>query len=132
SRPPWRPSAAASGRPPSWIALRRAFRMRKRAPSPNGSRPGRSMVNRRTVVAGLAAGIAALLAAPRVLAQTPPHVAVVGGGFAGASAARALKRQGADIRVTLVEPKARYAACPFSNAVLAGLRDLDAQYFGYD
>lgn len=83
-------------------------------------------------MAGLAAGTAALLAAPRVLAQAPPHVAVVGGGFAGASAARALKRQGADIRVTLVEPKARYAACPFSNAVLAGLRDLDAQYFGYD
>ncbi|WP_276199579.1 NAD(P)/FAD-dependent oxidoreductase [Chelatococcus sp. XZ-Ab1] len=82
-------------------------------------------------MAGLATGAAAL-AAPRVLAQAPPHVAVVGGGFAGASAARALKRQGADIRVTLVEPKARYTACPFSNAVLAGLRDLDAQYFGYD
>lgn len=33
--------------------------------------------------------------------------------------------------VTLVEPKSRFVACPFSNSVIAGLRELDAQQFGY-
>ena len=28
--------------------------------------------------------------------------------------------------------EARFTACPFSNEVIAGLRDLDAQHFGYD
>ena len=48
-----------------------------------------------------------------------PRVVVIGGGFAGASCARALQR--AAWRVTLVEPSATYTACPFSNAVIAGL-----------
>jgi NADPH-dependent 2,4-dienoyl-CoA reductase/sulfur reductase-like enzyme len=34
--------------------------------------------------------------------------------------------------VTLVEPNPVFAACPFSNEVIAGLRDMDAQLFGYD
>ena len=55
---------------------------------------------------------------------------MVGGGFAGATCARELKRAG--LNVTLVEPNATYTACPFSNGVLAGLRPLTAQQFGYD
>jgi NADPH-dependent 2,4-dienoyl-CoA reductase/sulfur reductase-like enzyme len=46
------------------------------------------------------------------------------------TAARELKRQGID--VTLVEPNQIYTACPFSNAVLSGLRPIEAQQFGYD
>jgi NADPH-dependent 2,4-dienoyl-CoA reductase/sulfur reductase-like enzyme len=57
-------------------------------------------------------------------------VIVVGGGFGGATCARELRRQGVD--VTLVEPNRTYVACPFSNAVLADLRSMDAQQFGYD
>jgi NADPH-dependent 2,4-dienoyl-CoA reductase/sulfur reductase-like enzyme len=34
--------------------------------------------------------------------------------------------------VTLVEPNATFMACPFSNAVIAGLRELSAQQFTYD
>src|SRR5262249_17413473 len=34
--------------------------------------------------------------------------------------------------VTLVEQNAEFTACPFSNEVIAGLRDLSAQQFGYD
>ncbi|MFD1703332.1 FCSD flavin-binding domain-containing protein [Methylopila henanensis] len=79
---------------------------------------------------GFAAG-AAVLGAPTVLAQTGPRVLVVGGGFAGASFARALKREDHGIAVTLVEPSGRYVACPMSNAVIAGLRDIGAQHFGY-
>ncbi|MBO0766519.1 MAG: FAD-dependent oxidoreductase, partial [Hyphomicrobiaceae bacterium] len=57
---------------------------------------------------------------------------VVGGGFAGATAARALKKADPRIAVTLVETNRTFTACPFSNLVIAGLRDLKAQQFGYD
>ena len=55
---------------------------------------------------------------------------VVGGGFAGATAARALRAQG--LAVTLVEARPSYLACPLSNLVIAGLRPMEAQAFGYD
>ncbi|WP_310200735.1 NAD(P)/FAD-dependent oxidoreductase [Ancylobacter sp. 3268] len=65
------------------------------------------------------------------MAQAAPRVVVVGGGFAGASAARALKREDPRLAVALIEPNAHYTACPLSNAVIAGLRDMKAQHFGY-
>lgn len=82
--------------------------------------------HRRAVLRGL---VAFPLAAP-ALAQAKPRVTVVGGGFAGATAARVLARLG--ITVTLVEASETFAACPFSNAVIAGLRGMEAQRFGYD
>jgi NADPH-dependent 2,4-dienoyl-CoA reductase/sulfur reductase-like enzyme len=65
-------------------------------------------------------------------AQAAPRIVVVGGGFAGATCARALKRADPKLQVTLVEPNATFTACPFSNNVVAGLRELEAQQFGYD
>lgn len=82
--------------------------------------------HRRAVLAGLAAGA---LARP-ALAQARARVVVVGGGFAGATAARALAAQG--VEATLVEPAATYVACPMSNAVIGGLRDIAAQRFSHD
>jgi NADPH-dependent 2,4-dienoyl-CoA reductase/sulfur reductase-like enzyme len=82
---------------------------------------------RRGVVAGLVA--APWLACP-ALAQASPKVVVIGGGFGGASAARALK--GAGLDVTLVETNATYTACPFSNEVITGFRPIERQVFGYD
>jgi sulfide dehydrogenase [flavocytochrome c] flavoprotein chain len=91
------------------------------------------MPNRRALIGGAAASVAAaVLAAPQVRAQAQPRVVVVGGGFAGASCARALRQLDRDLAVTLIEPETAYLACPFSNAVLAGLRDIEAQTFGYD
>ncbi len=78
-----------------------------------------------------AAGACALLGSPMVLARAAPKVVVIGGGFAGASFARAIKREDPQIAVALVEPNAHYTACPLSNAVIAGLRDMKAQHFGY-
>src|SRR5256885_12754986 len=75
---------------------------------------------------------AAGLAPSVVSAQGAAKVVVVGGGFGGASCARALKRLAANLSVTLVEPNATYTACPFSNDVLTGRRDLLQQQFGYD
>jgi NADPH-dependent 2,4-dienoyl-CoA reductase/sulfur reductase-like enzyme len=57
---------------------------------------------------------------------------VVGGGFAGASCARALRRADPRIAVALIESGATYTACPFSNAVIAGMRDMAAQQFSYE
>ena len=81
--------------------------------------------------AASAATASALLPAP-ALAQAAPRVVVIGGGFAGASAARALKGADPRIAVTLVEAGRTFTACPFSNLVIGGLRDLKAQQFGYD
>ena len=80
---------------------------------------------------GALAGFAALLPAP-ALAQGKAHIVVLGGGFAGATCARALRRANPRFDVTLVEPNAIFTACPFSNAVIAGLRAIEAQRFGYD
>ncbi len=89
-----------------------------------------TLLDRRTLLkSATAASAAALLPVP-ALAQSPARVVVVGGGFAGATCARELKRNG--FTVTLVESNATYTACPFSNGVLAGLRPLTAQQFGYD
>jgi sulfide dehydrogenase [flavocytochrome c] flavoprotein subunit len=86
--------------------------------------------NRREFLASTAAA-AGLMAAPAI-AQAAPRALVVGGGFAGASAARALKKADPRIAVTLVETSRTFTACPFSNGVIGGLRDLKAQQFGYD
>ena len=69
---------------------------------------------------------------PMILAQGIPRVVVVGGGFAGASFARALRKADPRIVVTLVEPGTTFTACPFSNGVIAGMRELSQQQFTYE
>jgi sulfide dehydrogenase [flavocytochrome c] flavoprotein chain len=81
----------------------------------------------------VAAAAAAALRPVRALAQgAAPRVVVIGGGFAGASCARALRQAAPRVAVTLVEPNPTFTACPFSNAVIAGLRELPAQRFTYE
>ena len=80
---------------------------------------------------GVAAAAIALLPAP-LRAQGAPRVVVVGGGFAGASCARALRQADRRIVVTLVEASPTFTACPLTNAVIGGLRELTAQQFAYD
>jgi sulfide dehydrogenase [flavocytochrome c] flavoprotein chain len=82
----------------------------------------------------LSAAAAAAVLGPRLArAQTSgPRVVVVGGGFAGASCARALRQADPKIAVTLVEPNATFTACPFSNSVIVGMRELSTQQFTYE
>jgi sulfide dehydrogenase [flavocytochrome c] flavoprotein chain len=81
----------------------------------------------------LRAAAAAALVPRRAFAQpAAARVVVVGGGFGGASCARALRQAGPKIAVTLVEPSTTFTACPMSNAVIGGLRELSAQQFTYD
>src|SRR5207253_10801071 len=77
-------------------------------------------------------GAAALLPMPAIAQGTGPKVVVIGGGFAGASAARFIKKANPQIAVTLVEQNPTFTACPFSNGVIAGLRPLRAQQFNYE
>jgi len=88
------------------------------------------MATRRTFLKLTAA---AGLAAPSIAsAQASGRVVVVGGGFGGTTAARTLKALEPKLTVTLVEPTPVFTACPFSNNVLAALREISQQQFGYD
>ena len=60
------------------------------------------------------------------------RVVIVGGGFGGASCAKYLSRMSPGLEITLVERDAQYITCPFSNAVLGGLYDIDYITHGYD
>jgi sulfide dehydrogenase [flavocytochrome c] flavoprotein subunit len=81
--------------------------------------------------AAIASGVA-LRFAPALAQPAAGRVVVVGGGFAGATCARFLKRLDPRVVVTLVEANATFTACPFSNEVIAGTRDLRDQEFTYD
>jgi len=85
-------------------------------------------VKRRTFLGAAAALPAQILRAQAAAAR----VTVIGGGFAGTSCARALRRADPRIAVTLVEQSAVFCACPMSNAVIAGLREIEQQRFGYE
>src|ERR1700687_1349548 len=89
-------------------------------------------MTRRNVVRGIAATTASPTFFGPARAQSAARVVVIGGGFGGASCARALRQIDPKLQVTLVEPNRTFTACPFSNEVLAGLRQMNAQQFGYD
>ena len=94
----------------------------------NGKRSSRRHFLKTAIAAGALTG---LRRAPAV-AQGTSRVVVVGGGFAGSTCARALKRLDAKLQVTMVEANPTFTACPFSNSVIAGLRELKAQQFTYE
>jgi sulfide dehydrogenase [flavocytochrome c] flavoprotein chain len=89
-------------------------------------------IGRRDVIHGGVA-LAAFLALPSIArVQDAARVIVIGGGFGGAACARALKAIDERLQVTLVEPNKTFTACPFSNLIIAGLREIGCQQFGYD
>lgn len=59
------------------------------------------------------------------------HIVIIGGGAGGAILARTLARSGAGFDIALVEPKARYTTCFFSNRYITGLQDFDSITHGY-
>ncbi len=89
-------------------------------------------LTRRDVARGIAASAAAAALPCPSLAQSAARIVVIGGGFGGASCARTLRRLDPKLQVTLIEPNRIFTACPFSNEVIAGLRELPAQQFNYD
>jgi sulfide dehydrogenase [flavocytochrome c] flavoprotein chain len=100
----------------------------RKAVTMNGKRTSR----RHFVKAAIAAGASSALRQAPAVAQGTSRVVVVGGGFAGSTCARELKRLDSKLQVTMVEANPTFTACPFSNAVIAGLRELKAQQFTYE
>jgi sulfide dehydrogenase [flavocytochrome c] flavoprotein chain len=90
--------------------------------------------NRRKVLKSATAAAVAAVTFPRPLRSqsAAARVVVIGGGFGGASCARALRKTAPGMAVTLVEANPVYTAPPMSNAAIAGLVDLKHQQFGYD
>src|SRR5712691_117761 len=91
----------------------------------------RVAASRRTFLKRALAACAVLVPLPAI-AQAAPRVVVVGGGFAGATCAGTLRRLDARLNVVLVEANPTFTACPFSNGVIAGMRELRAQQFNYE
>ena len=59
------------------------------------------------------------------------RIVVVGGGFGGATCAKYLSMFDPGLSITLITATPRFTTCPFSNAVLSGMRDLDSISHGY-
>ena len=93
---------------------------------------GTKVLSRREFCGAAAVGAAALAFPRPSFAQSAARIVVVGGGFGGASCARALKQIDPKLQVTLVEANRTFTACPFSNTVIAGLRSIEQQQFSYD
>src|SRR6267378_8159757 len=89
-------------------------------------------MSRRAFCGASAATVTALAFPLPAFAQSAARIVVIGGGFGGASCARALRQIDPKLQVTLVEPNRTFTACPFSNNVIAGLRSIEEQQFGYD
>lgn len=69
----------------------------------------------------------------RMPALLKAHVVIVGGGFGGATAASVLRQLDSGIKITLIEPNAKYITCPGSNWLFAGittLAELTSDYRG--
>jgi len=61
------------------------------------------------------------------------HVVVVGGGFAGATVAKYIRKWGPGINVTLIEKNPQFISCPMSNLVIGGhkkMSDITISYKG--
>jgi sulfide dehydrogenase [flavocytochrome c] flavoprotein subunit len=60
------------------------------------------------------------------------RVVVIGGGFAGGTAARYLRLWAPDVAVTMVERNPNFISCPMSNLVVGGNASIDQLTIGYD
>nr|WP_294840170.1 FCSD flavin-binding domain-containing protein [uncultured Methylotenera sp.] len=86
----------------------------------------------------LGAGVLGALAfTPHAMAmgKKPPigRVVVIGGGYAGTSAAKYIRMWSmGSIEVVVIEPSPQFVSCPLSNLVLGGSQQINDLTFGYD
>ena len=90
-------------------------------------------LTRRQTLSGLGLGLGLGIATgiPVLAQKMSVRIVIIGGGFGGASSAQYLKHLLPNADITLVESNANYVACPFSNLVIGGDRDIADQTFGY-
>ena len=84
-----------------------------------------------TAAAGAALGAGLVPACSRPPGKGSPRVIVIGGGYGGATCAKYIRYFDPEVNVTLVEMRARYHTCPFSNTVLGGLRRISSTAVDY-
>lgn len=92
--------------------------------------------NRRAFIKAIGAtGLVLASSRSLAMASKPPlgRVVIIGGGYAGATAAKYLRlwSLGA-IEVVLVEANRQFVSCPMSNLVLGGSKSINDLTFGYD
>lgn len=97
------------------------------------------MMNRRDFIKMTGAGAAASLisqASPAMAFGKKPNmgrVVVIGGGYAGATAAKYIRMWSmGTVEVIVVEANQQFVSCPLSNLVLGGTKTIDDLTFGYD
>ena len=94
------------------------------------------MINRRQFLEWLGASSAGLAISGASTAYAQPvspkaRVIVVGGGMAGAAAAKFLRMWGDQLDITLVERDLQYTSCILSNLVVTGQRSIGQLQFSY-
>jgi sulfide dehydrogenase [flavocytochrome c] flavoprotein subunit len=82
--------------------------------------------------AGLTAAGVSKFAAAGAAAKPGRRVVVIGAGFGGTIVSKTIRMLDPAIEVVLVERQKGHVVCPFSNLVIAGLRQIDELTFGYD
>ncbi|CAN1523480.1 HcaD Uncharacterized NAD(FAD)-dependent dehydrogenases [Methylophilaceae bacterium] len=93
-------------------------------------------INRRAFIKAIGAtGLVLASSRSLAMASKPPlgRVVIIGGGYAGATAAKYLRlwSLGA-IEVVLIEANRQFVSCPMSNLVLGGSKSINDLTFGYD
>ena len=92
--------------------------------------------NRRAFIKAIGAtGLVMASSRSLAMASKPPmgRVVIVGGGYAGATAAKYLRLWSlGSIEVVLVEANRQFVSCPMSNLVLGGSKTINELTFGYD
>ena len=78
------------------------------------------------------AAAAALAAAGCATTQSKARVAVIGGGFGGATAAKYIRLWDPAVEVVLVERANVFTSCPLSNLVVGGTKTMEDIRHGYD
>jgi len=92
-----------------------------------------SKISRRQFNTMLGAAAASLAVPTGVRAQSKGKLVVIGGGAAGATAARYVAKDAGDkIDVTLITASDTYSTCFFSNLYLGGYRSFDSITHSYD
>ncbi len=93
-------------------------------------------LKRRSFISG-AVAVGSLLALPQLSLAAKPQkyqkrVVVIGGGFAGATAAKYISMWSPDTEVVMIERNAQFVSCPQSNLVLGGSRSLQQLTHDYN
>lgn len=93
-------------------------------------------LNRRGFIKAVGAASALLIGNKSYARATKPpmgRVVVIGGGYAGATAAKYLRMWSLGaIEVTVIEANKQFVSCPLSNLVLGGSKSINDLTFGYN